>query len=314
MPSHNSPELPPTGNLWRTDELTELGYGSRSIRSLLDSGSLIRLRHGCYLRASLWSAQTPNARSRQLIFAHAHSTLTTSTGQFVYSHTSAARLHRLHLWNVDDLIHLLQRMNPSSERHGRDVKCHTRPFSDHDVTLLGGLRATSLERTAADCAMMLTYRQALIVMDHALRLGADRALLQGMADSLDGRRGVRTFRRALENADPRSESPGETLTRELILRLKIRPPTPQVEVTSAIGRHRLDFAWKKEKVALEFDGRLKYFDFKPTDEVLYEERRREKALTEAGWAFLRIEWKDLFNEARFKYRVLQALAGRPHAA
>jgi very-short-patch-repair endonuclease len=313
MPHHDPPALPPTGNLWRTDQLLDLGYGSRSIRSLLDSGSLVRLRYGCYLRASVWDAQSPRTRSRQLIYAHAHGTRTTSTGLFVYSHTSAARLHRLHLWNVDNLIHILQRVQPSSERHGKDVKCHTRPFSDHEVTVLRGLRVTSLERTAADCAMMLTYRQALIVMDHALRLGADRSLLQAMAGSLDGRRGVRTFRRALEGADARSESPGETLTRELILRLKIKPPTPQVEVTSAIGRHRLDFAWKKEKVALEFDGKLKYFDFKPTAEVLYEERRREKALTEEGWRFLRIEWKDLFNEARFKDRVLQALAGRPHA-
>jgi hypothetical protein len=28
---------------------------------------------------------------------------------------------------------------------------------------------------------------------------------------------------------------------------------------------------------------------------------------EEGWTFIRIEWKDLFNEAEFKYRVLRAL-------
>jgi very-short-patch-repair endonuclease len=310
MPSQNSPDLPPTGNLWRTAQLTDLGYSSRSIKSLLDSGSLVRLRYGCYLRASVWEAQSAGVRSRQLIYAHAHGTRTTSTGQFAYSHTSAARLHSLYLWKVDDLIHVLQRVNPSSERHGRDVRCHTCPFSDDEIVTLNGLRVTSLERTTADCAMMLTYRQSLIVMDHALRLGADRTLLQGMADSLDGRRGVRTFRRALQYADARSESPGETLTRELILRLGIRPPTPQFEVTSSIGRHRLDFAWKKEKVALEFDGKVKYFDYKPTEQVLLEERQRENALTEEGWRFVRVVWKDLFNEARFKYRVLHALAGR----
>jgi very-short-patch-repair endonuclease len=311
MPHNNTPTLPTTCNLWRTDQLIDLGYGSRSIKSLLDSGSLVRLRYGCYLRASIWNAQSARVRSRQLIYAHAHGTRTTSTGAFVYSHTSAARLHRLYLWNVDDLIHILQRVHPSSERHGKDVRCHTRPSSNHEVTMVGGLRTTSLERTVADCAMMLNYRQALVVMDHALRLGADRSFLQVMADSLDGRRGIRTFRRVLATADPRSESPGETLTRELILRLKIRPPEPQVEVTSRVGRHRLDFAWKEEKVALEFDGKAKYFDFQPTDEVLFQERLREKALTEEGWFFLRVEWKDLFNEAQFKNRVLRALASHP---
>lgn len=304
------PELPQTGDLWRTEQLLEAGYGWRAIRSLLDSGALIRLRHGCYIRASFWNAQSPAGRSRQLIFAHAHGTLTTSTGAFLYSHTSSARLRGLFLWNVDDAIHVLQKVRPSNERHGRDVRCHTRPYAEHDVTVVNGLRATSLERTTADCAMMLSYKQALILTDHALRLGADPGALQAMAEALDGRRGIRTFRRVLATADPRSESPGETLARELILRLRIRPPELQLEVPSRAGRHRLDLAWKEEKLALEFDGRTKYFDYKPTAEVLFEERRREKALAEEGWRFLRVEWKDLFREQEFKSRLLHALAGR----
>lgn len=119
------------------------------------------------------------------------------------------------------------------------------------------------------------------------------------------------MRRALELADPRSESPGETLTRELLHRLGIEPPEPQYMVHTRLGEHRLDFAWRKRKVALEFDGKVKYFDYQPTGEVLFEERRREKALMEQGWTFIRIEWKDLFNEAEFKYRVLRALGHGP---
>ena len=304
-------ELPPTGTLWRTEQLLELGYGSRGIRRLLDSGSLVRLRHGCYTRASHWNALSPPARSRQLIYAHAHGTRTTSTGSFLYSHTSAARLRRLYLWNVDDAVHILQRVRPSTDRHGKDVRCHTHPYDEHDVAVVDGLRTTSLERTVADCAMMLRYRQALILTDHALRLGADATALQARADRLDGRRGIRTLRRVLASADPRSESAGETLARELIVRLKIRPPEPQLEVSSRAGKHRLDFGWKKEKVALEFDGKTKYFDYKPTPDVLFEERRREKALTEEGWRFVRVEWKDLFREQEFKNRLLHALTGRP---
>jgi very-short-patch-repair endonuclease len=110
----------------------------------------------------------------------------------------------------------------------------------------------------------------------------------------------------LVNADPRSESAGETLCRELIARLKLPMPEPQVEVHSRAGRHRLDFAWRQAKVALEFDGRTKYFDYRPTAEVIFEERKREKALTEDGWRFVRIEWKDLFREQEFKARILAA--------
>ena len=114
MTQNHPLELPPTGNLWRTEQLLDLGYGSRAIRSLLDSGALLRLRHGCYIRASRCYAQSPAVRSRQLIFAHAHGTRTTSTGSFLYSHTSAARLRDLFLWTW--------MVRPSNERHGKDVR------------------------------------------------------------------------------------------------------------------------------------------------------------------------------------------------
>jgi very-short-patch-repair endonuclease len=273
----------------------------------VDRGGLVRLRYGCYVRASLWEKQSPTVRGLQLIHAHAHGTLTTTTGNFVYSHTSAARLHGLFLWKADYLVHVLLRVRPSGGRLGKDVRGHTRPYTDADVTTLGRLRVTTLERTVVDCAMMLRYRQALILVDHALRLGADPHLMHATASNLAGRSGVRNLRRALANADIRSESAGETLTRELLVRLRLPMPEAQVEVQSRVGRHRLDFAWREKKVALEFDGRVKYFDYKPTAEVLFQERRREKALTEDGWLFVRVEWSDLFREHEFKNRILAAL-------
>jgi predicted transcriptional regulator of viral defense system len=199
------PEPPETGNLWRTGQLHETGLNSRAIKLLLRHGKLVRLRYGCYIRASVWEKQSAPTRSKQLIHAHAHGTLTTSAGDFIYSHTSAARLHGLFLWNVDDPIHILIRVRPSNERLGKDVRGHSRPYTDADVTILGNLRVTSLERTVVDCAMMLSYQHALVLVDHAIRLGADQALLEAMADALPGRRGIRNLRMALLNADPTSE-------------------------------------------------------------------------------------------------------------
>lgn len=301
------PELPETGNLWRTGQLHEKGLNSRAIKVLVKHKKLVRLRYGCYIRGELWDKQPATIRSKQLIQAHAHGTLTTSSGDFVYSHTSAARLHGLFLWNVDDVIHILLRVRPSSERLGKDVRGHTRPYTEADVVSIGRLRVTTLERTVVDCAMMLSYQHALVLMDHALRLGADPALMEAIAEGLPGRRGIRNLRMALINADPRSESAGETLTRELISRLNLPMPELQVAVNSRAGRYRLDFAWKQKKVALEFDGKVKYFDYKPTAEVLFQERQRENALTEEGWKFVRVKWRDLFREQEFKTRIVTAL-------
>jgi very-short-patch-repair endonuclease len=154
---------------------------------------------------------------------------------------------------------------------------------------------------------MMNYEQALIVMDHALRKGADSVALWKMCSSLAGRDGVVTLRRALENADARSESPGETLTRDLVKRLRIESPDLQVEVPTREGTYRIDLAWREKKVALEFDGKVKYFDYAPTDEVLYRERQRENALIEQGWTVIRIKWRDLYQEQAFKTRLLRAL-------
>lgn len=299
--------LPGGADLWRTGELLEAGLNARAIAGLVRSQELVRLRRGCYIRASIWSKQKPWVRSRQLIAAHAHGTLTTSGGGFVYSHTSAARLHALYLWDVDDLVHITQQTCPSRVSHGKDVAAHTRTLEAGDVTFVDGLPCTSLERTVVDCCLMLNYRQSLVLMDHALRKGADIEKLRKMCSALAGRNGVLALRRAIENSDARSESPGETLSRELLHRLCIEPPEPQVVVWSAAGQHRIDFAWRDKKVALEFDGRVKYFDFQPTDEAIFAERQREKALMALGWTFVRVEWKHLFREREFKMAVLQAL-------
>lgn len=83
--------------------------------------------------------------------------------------------------------------------------------------------------------------------------------MEAGAEGLPGRRGIRNLRMALTNADPRYESAGETLTRELISHLSLPMPGSQVEVNSRAGRFQLDFAWKEKKVALEFDGKGQVF-------------------------------------------------------
>jgi very-short-patch-repair endonuclease len=306
------PQLP-AGKMWRTQELFSAGVHPRAITRLVHSGDLVRPRRGCYVRGSWWNGLKPGTRSRYLIHAHSHGTLTTSAGSFVYSHTSSARLRRLRLWNVDDRIHLTQANCPSGISHGAGVVAHTRALGRGEVSFVDGLPCTSLERTVVDCCLMFNLRQSVILIDHACRLGADLGVLRTYCAELAGRNGVVALRGAVELADPRSESPGESLTRELLHRLKIEPPEPQYVVHTPLGEHRLDFAWPKKKVALEFDGKAKYFDYQPTGEVLFAERRREKALMEQGWIFVRIEWKDMFNEAEFKYRVLRALGRGPAA-
>ncbi|MCB5282915.1 hypothetical protein BJQ89_02678 [Arthrobacter sp. ES1] len=297
----------PVGRLWRTEELRDHGISASRVRQLLEQGAILRVRRGCYVLGSFWSSLDRDGISRTRIDAYAHRTLTTSTGSFVFSHTTAARLHCLFLWQVDDTIHLTVPFLPSSGGHAGDVIAHTRPVPAEDVTEIQGYRVTSLARTALECCLILNFRQGLILMDHALRLGLDPGELERQAGQLRRVPGIGSLRKVLACADARSESPGETLARDLIRRLRLPAPVLQFEVRTRLGLFRTDCAWPDRRVALEFDGRRKYFDYAPTAEAVFQERRREKALMELGWKVVRVEWRDLFRESEFKTRLLRAL-------
>lgn len=131
--------------------------------------------------------------------------------------------------------------------------------------------------------------------------------MESIVTALANHKGIGNARRVVANASHLSESPGETLALDTLRSLRIPMPEQQVRVSSRLGDYRLDFAWRELKAALEFDGKVKYFNYEPTSTVLFEERRREKALVELGWTFLRIEWADLFREAELKERILAHL-------
>ena len=94
----------------------------------------------------------------------------------------------------------------------------------------------------------------------------------------------------LDLADGRSESPGETLTRLVLLRARLPRPELQVRIRTPRGLYRGDFGWRAQRLLLEFDGDTEYYDHGPTDRVLVQERRRKKDLANAGWRILRTDW------------------------
>lgn len=301
--------LPAGEVMWRTEELLAHGLSKRRINEHLLAGSLVRVRTGVMARGRFWNALSDGDRERAQLAAYCKRTLAASADGLTFSHTSAGRLHRLHLWRADHLIHVTIPYHAARGSHAADVRAHSGPLLPGDRVEIDGLPVTSLDRTVLDCALMLSYRQALILLDHGLRIGCDKQRLESACGGLTGARGVAGFRRALAFADPLSESPGESLTRDIIARLRFPAPVLQLPVQTIRGTYRFDFAWPDLRAALEFDGKSKYFDYKPTAQVIYDEREREKLLTELGWRILRIGWKDLFDERSLKVRLLRLLGG-----
>lgn len=231
----------------------------------------VRLFHGTAVERRDWDALGPLERRRLVVRARA----ATLQADGVVSHGSAAAL-----WELPDHGQPDWRLHVVDTRirkthSGRGVIRHVGRLAEDEVVALDGTRVTSLLRTVVDLVHTVPFEHAVVVLDHVLRRGElDRDTVAQALAVRRGQRGSRTAASALAFADPASESPGESISRVTMRRLRVAPPVLQQEFTTAAGRFRVDFWWPDGGVIGEFDGRVKYDD----RDVLWDEKRREDAL------------------------------------
>jgi hypothetical protein len=142
-----------------------------------------------------------------------------------------------------------------------------------------------------------------------------RALIRSELARLDFRRGLARVARAIEFADGRSESPGESLSRVRLHELGFPPPELQVEFTHHTGAtDRVDFFWPEHGHIGECDGLAKYRDpllraGRSPEQVVIDEKRREDRLRSQEPRFSRWEWADAYHPHRL--RAILSAAGLP---
>ncbi|GAB3279400.1 DUF559 domain-containing protein [Sinomonas notoginsengisoli] len=286
----------PDATVASTRELAARGIDHRVLTEAVQRRELVRLRRGVYVRSSVWFGFKPWEQDRLRIEAHWLST----NGTAVYSHASAARIHRLTTWNAGPQVHVTVPYSGSKSSHGSDVRAHSFIVPGCDLVhmrLSPGRIANvvGIERTVADCARTLSLEGAAIVGDSALRRGATLAGVRAAAERTGAMRGYRRVEDLLPVLDGKSESPGETRTRLALAASGIPSPVLQYEIPTRHGLFRADFAWPELLVILEFDGVAKYFDYRPTSEALLLERQREVALMDDGWTMVRTRWPELMT-------------------
>jgi hypothetical protein len=290
----------------RRDEL-EAGWSDAELDRLVRAGELARLRRGAYVDSVL--PLTAAARHRLLIRA----TLSGLRRPAVVSHQSAAVLLGLPLWDVAlDRVHVTRKPPASTNRSG--VLCgHVARLRDDEIIEMDGVLVTDPVRTALDLARSLRHEAAVVALDAALNQGLfTKDLLRTRLFDLSGTPGSRSAARAVQAADSRSGSVGESRSRVILTRWKLAPTALQFEVRSPVGTviGRTDFAWEEHGLVGEFDGRIKYGRLlrpgqEPGDAV-FEEKRREDAIRDEGWGVVRWVWADLARPDRLAARVRRA--------
>lgn len=265
----------------------------------------VRVRRGVYASTAVWQTLRPWER----YLARVHAYAITHPGA-VFSHESAAVLLGMPVFGEPRHIHVYDPGGAGSWRSG-DVTVHT-SIDESRVVDLGPFAATSVTETAVALARVLPPAFAVGVLDAALRpalLGEQgREELAQLASERSARRGRSRLNWALERANGRAESPGESLSRVVIEWLGFEPPELQRVFHLEGFTDRTDFYWEGQHVIGESDGDVKYGAPDPEEarRALLEEKRREDRLRRATDGFARWGWREAIRATPLRDALLAA--------
>jgi hypothetical protein len=237
----------------------------------IEDGTMTRVIRGVSVPTASWQDADRAERHRILV----HAAIATTTQRVAVAGVSAAVLHGLPCLDPLPSYAEVAPLGPGG-RPTRTLRLiGLQPAATVEID---GLQVVGLGRALADVARSSEFANAVVVADAAVSRSSS-VIAEAMAeiDRLPGFRGGVRAAAALEFADPRSESPGESLSRASMHRMSLPQPILQAEFPRP-GRHpwRVDFWWPGAGVIGEFDGEQKYSDNSPG--TLLEEKLREDDL------------------------------------
>jgi hypothetical protein len=210
-----------------------------------------------------------------------------------------------------ELVHVT-RPHVTGSRTEFGVKHHGAVFHPDQVVQIGGIDVLGPARTAVDIAREHGIVAGTVACDSAMRLGVRRPELVLAYEPMRYWPGVTCARAAVELADPRAESVGETLLRLLVVELGIGDVETQFEIRDGNRTARCDL--RVGRHVFEFDGRIKYrrradggLAAASPEQVVWEEKRRQDWVCGYGLGMSRVIWPELWEplRSRTKERLLR---------
>ena len=206
----------------------------------------------------------------------------------VFSGSTAGWLHGLDLPPVDPV----QVTVPNAHISNRaGVILRRARLAPDEIVRLKGLPVTSAFRTTVDLGGNRVLVGAVIALDMALhRRIVDLTDLRTFCEANRGAKRVAKLRRAIELAEPATESPMETRLRMLLVTARLPRPQAQVPLHDLAGRFlgRPDLYYASHKRGLEYDGGTHR-------DNLVEDNRRQNRLLNGGIRLLRFTAADIFR-------------------
>jgi hypothetical protein len=291
------------------------GVSARRIERALGNGALTRLGKGLYAVSAPWAALAPWARHEHLARAAVR-----LTPDAIVSHLSAAVLMGLpHPAYEPRLVTMTLLDDSRTSRSDTWRRFHRGATPPSHVIIRGGRPYLIPARTVIDCIRDLHPRDALAVVDAALRRRlCTRGELEAMRRHQTRWPGIAGADRVLELADPLRENWFESISAWALQAHGLPAGIPQVSVLDPSGRFvgRVDAAWPQLGLVGEADGRGKYelgtdglLDDDLADALrrnVHAERVRENRFRELGLDVIRWETGEALRMTPLVERFLSA--------
>jgi hypothetical protein len=287
-----------TQGFFTRDDALALGLDDRSIRRAISLKAWHRIRNGAFTMSDLWPADPVEQHA-----IRCRAVVAKLGGAVALSHTSAAVLHGLQLWQPDlSQVHVT-RLDGGAGHAEAGVTHHEGLIVAGDVMFRDGLQVTTPARAALETASLDNAEAGLIALDSVLHLCLTTAEdLVSTYNLMQSWPGLRKLQVVVRLADGGAESIGESRSRYLFYVQNL--PAPQLQFVVRDDRGEVvgisDFAWPEHRLLGEFDGRVKYERFArpgetPGDAVFREKRREDRLCEITGWRMVRLVWSDLYD-------------------
>jgi hypothetical protein len=282
-------------------ELTGLGLSGRAVQHRVDAGRLHRVHRAVYSLVPP-RALTVRGRYRAAVLA-----CTGSRHAAALSHRSAADLHGLracHRRTVEVVV-----PGRSTHRHPGIQVHRSINLAPEDITVVEGIRVTSVARVQLDLAAVVPARGVERALDQAEVLGVFD--LHALIDQLERNPrhpGAGRLRATLGRYNIGTEITDSELEERFLAFCRAQEfPKPEwhgpIDPGDGGVLLRPDAVWRDQKVVVEVDGER----FHRTRRAFHDDRARDQRLVAAGWRVIRITWEQLTERPHELAAILRQL-------
>jgi hypothetical protein len=287
-----------TSRPFTTQQAARAGVSKHVLARLVREGLLRRMLRGVYVASQVADSLLTRARSLALVVPE-NAAVTDWTACWLFTGVLPPGQHRkipeVHLFRSPGCGRLRNHLCVSGERS----------LLPEDLMVVEGVTVTTPLRTAWDLGRLSPRDQAIGAVDALLRHGSftREELLDGV-ERFRGQRGVVQLRGLAPLADPRAESPSESVLRLRWLDMpSLPPPQPQVPILAPDGTeiYRIDLGVEAIRFGVEYDGE----EFHSSDaDKAHDHERREWIRTRRHWTIEPVRKHNVFGKDRDIERIL----------